>query len=167
MKSLFLVLTLVSLSFVSLSLVSNANAAPCFVVPYGPSVTYEDARAVFIGEVLRVEPLTSEVKDDLTIMRYRVTFKVEYSWKGAGFQEIGLPELAVISEQIVSAPPFIANCTSFISFLEGKKYLVYASETQDKKLTVAFGNGSKPLWDATEDLKELKRRVAIFPRFRE
>ncbi|HXQ36534.1 MAG TPA: hypothetical protein VN843_21155 [Anaerolineales bacterium] len=162
MKSLFLVLALVSLS-----LVSKVNAAPCNVSPYGPLATYEDARAVFIGEVLRVEPLTSEVKDYLTIMRYRVTFKVEYSWKGAGFQEIGLPELAVISEQIVSAPPFIANCTSFVSFYEGKKYLVYASETPDKKLTVWFGNGSKPLWEAEENLKGLKQRDAFYPLFKQ
>ena len=120
MKSLFLVVTLVSMS-----LVSKVNASPCFVFSDSYPAAYESARAVFIGEVVKIEPLNSYEDGPLEIRRYRVTFKVEYSWKGAGFQEIGLPELVVISEQLVKAAPGLSDCFHFVFFSEGKKYLVY------------------------------------------
>ena len=154
MKSLFLAVALVSLS-----LVSRVNASPCFAVP---EYLREPKSAIFTGEVLKKELLGSDSKGFLEINRYRVTFKVEYSWKGAGFQDIGLPELAVISEEIVSAPDGLRDCFPFVSFLEGKKYLVYAVDTPDKNLTVGLGNGSKPLWDAANDLKELKQQEQLF-----
>ena len=154
MKSLFLAVALVSLS-----LVSEVNAFPCNVVPgYLP----EPKSAIFIGEVVKKEPLGSDLSGFLGIMRYRVTFKVEYSWKGAGFQEIGLPALAVISEEIVSEPEGLKGCFSSVSFLEGKKYLVYAVNSSDKNLTVGLGNGSKPLWNASDDIKELRRQESFF-----
>lgn len=156
MKTLFLAVTLVSLS-----LVSEVNASPCFpLTDY--LTTSKDARAIFIGEVVKREPLGSAVDGFLGIKRYRVTFKVEYSWKGAGFREMGLPALDVISDEIVSEPDGMRGCFSFVSFSEGKKYLVYAAETSDKNLTVGRGNGSKPLWNASDDIKELKRREAFF-----
>ncbi len=154
MKSLFLAVVLVSTS-----LVPKVNASPCFAVPtYLP----EPHSAIFIGEVVKKEPLGSGLNGFVGVERYRVTFQVEYSWKGAGFQDIGLPELAVISEEIVSAPDGFKDCFSFVSFLEGKKYLVYAVDTPDKNLTVGLGNGSKPLWDASDDLKELRQKEAFF-----
>lgn len=154
MKSLFLAVALVSLS-----LFSEVTAFSCNVVPGGLP---EPRSAIFIGEVMKKEPLGRDVSDFLGIMRYRVTFKVEYSWKGAGFKEIGLPELAVISEEIVSEPEGMKGCFSSVAFLEGKKYLVYAVDTPDKNLTVGLGNGSKPLWAASDDLKELKRQESFF-----
>lgn len=87
---------------------------------------------------------------------------MEYSWKGAGFREIGLPGLVVISDEVVKAPEGLEGCFLFMSFVEGKKYLVYATETLDKKLTVGRGNGSKPHWDASNDLKELRQMEALF-----
>ena len=153
MKSLFL-----AIAFISLSVVSEVNAFPCNVVPgYLP----EPKSAIFIGEVVKKESLGSDLSGFLGIMRYRVTFKVEYSWKGAGFQEIGLPALAVISEEIVSEPEGMKGCFSSVSFLEGKKYLVYAVDTPDKNLTVGLGNGSKPLWSASDDIKKLKRQELV------
>lgn len=154
MKTLFLAVFLVSMS-----LVSTVNASPCFALP---EYLQEPKSAIFIGEVLKKDLLGSDVKGSLGIKRYRVTFKVEYSWKGAGFQDIGLPELAVISEEIVSAPNGLMECFSFVSFLVGKKYLVYAVDTPEKNLTVGLGNGSKPLWNASDDLKELKQQQAFF-----
>ena len=154
MKSLFLAVALVSMSFVC-----EVNAVACNVIPdYLP----EARSAIFIGEVVKRETLGPDLSDFLGVMRYRVTFKVEYSWKGAGFQDIGLPALAVISEEIITEPEGFKGCFSFVSFIEGKKYLVYAAETPDKNLTVGRGNGSKPLWDAADDMKELKRQEAFF-----
>ena len=157
MKSLFLAVTLISLS-----LFAKVNAAPCFAFSDSYPGAYTKARAVFIGEVIKIEPSDSYVDGALELKRYRVTFKVEYSWKGAGFQDVGLPELVVISEQLLSGPEWFTACLTFPSFLEGKKYLVYANETKDKSLVVGEGNGSKPLWNATEDLKGLKKQEAPF-----
>jgi hypothetical protein len=53
MRSLFLVVALVSMS-----LVSEVYPAPCFAVAGGP--TYENARAVFIGQVVRIEPYDTD-----------------------------------------------------------------------------------------------------------
>lgn len=157
MKSLFLAVALVSMF-----LDSNANAAPCFVVSDSYPEAYENARAVFIGKVVKIESFTSEVRNHMEFVRYRVTFQVEYSWKGAGFQEIGLPALVVISEQVVKSASLPSDCFPSPSFFEGRKYLVYANETVDQNLTVGFGNGSKLLLNASDDLKELKKRNAYF-----
>ena len=161
MKSLFL-----AVAVVSMFLVSNVNATPCFVISDSYSEAYEKARAVFIGEVVKVEPFTSEVRNHMEIVRYRVTFKVEYSWKGAGFQEIGLPQLVVISEQVVKSTYLPSDCFPSPSFFEGKKYLVYANETEDKNLMVGRGNASKPLLAASDDLKEIKKRDGLFAHLR-
>ena len=157
MRSLFLVVALISMC-----LVAKANVVACYVVAESYPTAYENARAVFIGEVVKIEPLTSYLKGELEIMRYGVTFKVEYSWKGAGFREIGLPEIVVLSEQVLKAPEGLEGCFRDVTFSEGKKYLVYANESKDKSLTVELGNASKPLWNATEDLKELRKQEAYF-----
>lgn len=155
MRSVFLVVALVSMS-----LFSEVKASPCSAVAGGP--TYENAGAVFIGEVVKFDPYDTDFSGPIGIARYRVTFKVEYSWKGAGFREIGLPELVVISEEVVTAPDFLRDCIPFVAFAVGKKYLVYADRTADKTLLVATGNGSKLLSAAFEDLKELKKADAFF-----
>ena len=157
MKSLFLVVALISMS-----LVGKVNATSCFVISDSYPAAYNDARAVFIGEVVKIEPFTSEVHGPTEVRRYRVTFKVEYSWKGAGFQEIGVPGLVVISEQVVKTARDFWDCFPSVFFSEGKKYLVYANETKDKDLIVGIGNGSKPIWNAADDIKELKKREAFF-----
>ena len=125
-------------------------------------MAYQEARAVFIGEVMKIEPFSSEVHGPTETRRYRVTFKVEYSWKGAGFREIGLPELAVISEQVIKTAPGFWDCFPSPSFSEGNKYLVYANETEDRNLIVGIANRSMPLWEASDDLKELKKRDALW-----
>jgi hypothetical protein len=159
MKSLLLIVTLVSLSFVS-----KVNATPCFVISPGYPEAYEKASAVFIGKVVKIELLKSEARGPTETRFYRVTFNVEYSWKGAGFREFGLPELVVISEQVIkTAGPFY-DCFPSPSFSEGNKYLVYADEAEDQNLTVGIANGSKPIWKASDDLKELKKRDALFAR---
>ena len=136
MRSLFLVVALVSMSFVS-----KVNAA----------------RAVFVGKVVKIEPFIKEL--DAGGSRFdKVTFNVEYSWKGAGFQEFGLPEFVVLLE--ISELPelgFEAPPIRGISFSENKKYLVFADERSDKKdPVIALWSLSKPLWDASDELKELR-----------
>ena len=156
MKLLAPVLTLV---FLTLSV--KANSTPCFVIADDFHQAYEKARAVFIGEVVKIDkPLTSDVDGPLADRLYRVTFKVEFSWKGAGFREVGLLDLVVLSHQSLD------DCFSWGSFSEGKKYLVYANETEDKNLLVALGNRTALLTNASDDLKKLRMRDALlyFPK---
>lgn len=125
----------------------------CFVVTPEFPQAYETARAVFVGEVVKIDkPLTSETNAPLRDRLYKVTFKVEFSWKGAGFREVGLPEFVVLSNQGQGG-----DCFSWGIFLEGKKYLVYADETPDKDLRVGLGNRTALLSQASDDLKALQR----------
>ena len=155
MRRLFFLVALVSMS-----LVSEVKASPCLAVAGGPS--FDDAGAVFIGTVVKMEPYDKDYSGPIGIARYRVTFKVEYSWKGAGFREIGLPELVVISEEVVTKPDFLRDCIPFVAFVVGKEYLVFADRSADNKLLVRLYNGSKLLSAATEELNELKKADSFF-----
>jgi hypothetical protein len=134
----------------------TANASWCFVVSPDFPQAYEQSKAVFIGEVVKVAksdvPLASTGKK-----LNKVTFKVEYSWKGAGFQEIGIPDLVVFaSEGGVSSCKFDGYEDRWIAFEEGKKYLVYATETPQKELIVGPATRTMRLENASHDLKLLK-----------
>jgi hypothetical protein len=138
-------------------LVDKAHSSSCFVISDSFPQAYENARAVFIGKVLKIDkPLTSDANAPLARKLYRITFKVAYSWKGAGFREVGLPELVVLSSQVTD------HCFSWGSFSEGQEYLVFANETDDKSLIVAVGNRTSLLFSASADLKELRRLDAFF-----
>lgn len=140
-----------------LSLVLMSVPAPewliCFDIKPDFPRAYERSRAVFIGEVVKIDkPLTSEANAPLTDRLHKVTFKVEYSWKGAGFREVGLTDLVVLSDQGQAS-----NCFSWGTFVQGEKYLVYADATPDKDLIVQLGNRTALLSNASADLKELRR----------
>lgn len=114
---------------------------------------YERSRAVFIGEAVKIDkPLTSEANAPLKDRLHKVTFKVEFSWKGAGFREVGLHDFVVLSDQGQAS-----DCFRWGNFVEGEKYLVYADETPDKDLVVQLGNRTALLSNASADLKELRR----------
>ena len=152
MKAVVAVVTLVMMSFCA-----NAKPTPCFVVPYDVPGEYENARAVFIGEVMKVEePLTADPGGPPGGNFHRVTLKVEYSWKGAGFREFGLTKLVVLSNQGRD------NCFSWTGFSEGKKYLVYAIELSDKNLVVTTGTRTTSLENASGDLEKLRKLEAVF-----
>ena len=122
---------------------------------------YERSRAVFLGEVVKIDkPLTTEVEAPLKDRLHKVTFKVEFSWKGAGFREVGLHDFVVLSDQGKAS-----DCFSWGKFVEGEKYLVYADETPDKDLVVQLGNRTALLSNASADLKELRRLdiALLFP----
>lgn len=144
MKHLLLAVTILSASVV-------ANANPCFVVTPDFAGAYNLSRAVFIGDVVKItrpdESLTASTLKDRS---HKVTFKVEYSWKGAGFQDVGIPDLVVLSFQ-GSGP-----CESWLGFVEGRKYLVYAEETPEKDLIVGLGSRTMALDLASDDLKKLR-----------
>ena len=112
--------------------------------------SFDDAHAVFIGEVSKIiEPRINDPKAPLSDRLYAVTFKVEKSWKGISSF---LQEVAILSNQA----RFVC---AWGSFVKGEKYLVYAVETQEKDLAVMFTcNRTASLADAAEDLKALKRR---------
>lgn len=142
---------------VTMPVVVRANSTPCFVVAPEFRKAYETARSVFIGEVIRISgPITTDVRAPLSDRLDRVTFKVEYSWKGAGFQEFGLTELVVLTQGRAGV------CSSSMAFSEGEKYLVYAEETMDKDLIVSFSSRTTPLANAADDLRELRLINAFF-----
>ena len=145
----------------SLSLVS-ANGAPCFVITPDFPHAYESAAAVFIGEVVKIsEPINTSADAPLADRMHKVTFRVEYSWKGAGFQQFGFPELDVLSNQGIRA-----GCFSRVTFLERTKYLVYADESTSGSLIVQAGDRTQVLSNAGEDLKRLERMNPFFIRTR-
>lgn len=163
----------VAIGAVLLSIPSVSVAAPDFVlscsnvIPDFPKA-FETSKAVFIGEVTKIdEPSDSSYGAPLRKQLHTITFKVEYSWKGAGFQEVGLSNLMVLS------PPARSNsCFTAISFEVGQKYLVYAGETSEKELIVyprrvrqtlgkellaPSGTRTMLLENAADDLKKLRR----------
>ena len=150
------------LTLVLLFLVVDVNAAPQIGLMGGLPDSYERARAVFIGVVVKYRPSASTVKTEQSFDK--VTFRVEYSWKGAGFREFGLSELVVLVErepEFEGMEPYIIRRPTF---REGRKYLVFADESWDKKrLVIGPANRSKPFWEATEDVMYLKRLTAPFP----
>jgi hypothetical protein len=125
----------------------------CFCVTPEVPRAFEDAGAVFVGEVAEiVKPRTNDPQAPPAERLYTVKFKVEKSWKGAGFRGVTVPEIVVLSDQ------GRAGCFSWGAFVEGGKYLVYAEETGEKNLAVLFRwNRTASLAAASEDLKELER----------
>ena len=144
-----------------MSVISPINNLTCFVVAPDVPEAFDNARAVFVGEVVRItKPLTSEPPAPLVDRLYRITFKVEYSWKGAGFREIGATDLVVLSNQGMGG-----SCFSWGSFIENRKYLVYAEETEERNLIVELGSRTAPLSKATQDLKKLEQMSHPFFKF--
>jgi len=157
MKRIVFVITLAAIVWIS-----QVNSLACFVVSPDFPKAYDRARAVFIGEVKEIKkPVSLNPTAPLADRLYRIVFKVEYSWKGAGFQEFGAPELVVLSDQGIDG-----SCFDWGSFSEGRKYLVYAEETVEKDLIVSLGNRTALLFKSSEDLKELQRISNPFYRFR-
>jgi hypothetical protein len=157
MKHLLLATVLAGVSIFS----PMANITCVVVTPDVPHA-FDKARAVFIGEVVKItEPLTSKPDAPLAERFYRVTFKVDYSWKGAGFREFGVTELVVLSNQVIGD-----SCFSWGAFSEGRKYLVYAQETPEKNLIVELGNRTALLAKASDDLRELEKMSHPFFKFR-
>ena len=159
MKRLFLVLLVPAIFFVSQL---NCLASP------DVSDSFDRAAAVFIGEVTEIKkPISSDPSAPLTDRLHKVSFKVEYSWKGAGFQEFGTLSLLVLSD-LGFNDDCLGNCWCFSwgSFLEGRKYLVFAEETAEKDPVVRWYSQTAPLDKASEDLKELQKMSSPFYRFR-
>jgi hypothetical protein len=151
-----------ALALLSISFVSQMNVLACSIGIDGFPTAYTEARAVFIGEVKEIaKPLSTDLEAPLADRLYRVSIKVDYSWKGAGFQEFGVPDVVVLSNQ-----GMFGDCFSWGSFTEGKKYLVYAKETPEKDLIVEIGNRTTLLFKASEDLKELQKMSSPFYRYR-
>jgi hypothetical protein len=133
----------------------------CFCVTDEASQAYDEAKAVFIGQVTEIlKPRTDDPKALPAERLFVVKFKVEKSWKGAGFLDTTIPEISVLSDQ------GRAGCFSWGPFLEGRKYLVYAAQTNEEDLAVLFScNRTSALDDASDDLRELRRMQSPFFRF--
>lgn len=148
MKTLFLTAGLLSMFTLS---APYGHACSCLM----PEVrqAFDDAQAVFIGEVIEiVRPRTNNPKALSADRLYRVKFKVEEAWKGVEFKFAIAPEVIILSDQ------GRAGCFSWGFFVKGEKYLVYTEETKEKNLAVLFScNRTASLINAADDLKELER----------
>ena len=150
MKHLVLVVTIGIMS-----ITAKATEFCVVITPEFPQA-YEAAHAVFIGEVVSIsKPLSSDSDASLVDRLHKVTFKVDYSWKGAGFREFGLSELVVLSDQGRAG-----DCGAWGSLSEGRKYLVFANQSVENNLI--RGNRTALLSNASGDIKELRRLDAFF-----
>lgn len=75
----------------------------------------------------------------------------------ACFVEAVVPEIVLLNDQAAGG-----SCFSWGTFIEGRKYLVYADETTGKDLGVKVGNRSAPLAGAAKDLNELDKMSRPF-----
>ena len=122
---------------------------------------YDEAKAVFIGKVTEiVQPRTDDQNADLNERLFVIKFKVERSWKGAAFLDTTIAEITILSDQGRS------GCFSWGPFLEGKKYLVYAIQTDGENLAVLFScNRTTSLANAADDLRVLRAMENPFFKF--
>ena len=132
----------------------NAEVSDAYdcLPPPPPKKALQFSDCVFVGKVKRHE--FEDARDtnwtnnrNNYIQRVRYYFEVEQIWKGTTTKEIA----------IVSAP----NGECGYSFLDGKRYIVYANKSRwgltDKdssRLVTGFGR-TNSIEGATEDLKEL------------
>lgn len=132
-------------------LLTTSNASACSCVKPEVSQAFQEARTVFLGEVVEiVQPRTDKHTAPLSDRLFHIRFKVERSWKGAARQEI-----VILSDQ------GRAGCFSWGPFVKGRKYLVFAerrtpSGAPIKQLAVLFRcNLTENAADVTDDLKAL------------
>lgn len=136
---------------VSFLLATRSNAYACSCVKPEVSEAFQQARAIFLGEVVEIiQPHTNKPTAPLSERLFQIKFKVERSWKGAAKLEI-----VILSDQ------GRAGCFSWGPFVKGRKYLVFAERRTAagapiKQLAVLFRcNLTENAADATDDLKAL------------
>jgi hypothetical protein len=134
MKIRVFLIPAIVLSALAAGLSSNTQEtrvdAKCAVA--SPRSSLQSAKAVFVGEV------TSEEKNgDVKTFK----FKVEKYWKGSGAKEI---EIFVYQTMRYQSP-----------FKEGEKFLVYAREDNEGRLSVTRCSRSRDIRYAEDDLREL------------
>ncbi len=127
------------------------NSYSCTCVKPEIQEAFDEARAVFVGEVTEIVKPHTDNPEALPADRlYTVKFKVEKSWKGASFLDIPALEITILSDQ------GRGGCLSWGPFVKGERYLVYAEETKEKNIAVLFScNRTASVTNAVEDLKEL------------
>jgi len=96
-------------------LVVGDSSAACTCLLPDIAKGFEQAKAVFVGEVEEVIPPRASSKDAPFLERaYVVSFKIERSWKGLPFGNLKVRALQ--GEETFALPPF----------KKGERYLVYA-----------------------------------------
>ncbi|KAA0546378.1 hypothetical protein FZW96_16920 [Bacillus sp. BGMRC 2118] len=124
----------------SLTLFTPSQSFACSCMAPGTvEEEFNRANSVFSGKVIRIEENSSS-PDNLTPIK--VVFEVKNTWKGTQDSEVA-----------VYTGTDSASCG--YSFVQGKKYLVYASES-DGHMTTSLCSITKPLAAADEDLSILK-----------
>lgn len=114
------------------------NIGKCRVPPV--KIAYQNAKAVFVGEVL-------DVAKDGDVKTF--TFKIERYWKGATDEEIKI---------------HVQETMRYQAWFEvGEQYLVYArGDEDDEKLWEVRCSRTKSLADASEDITELGKAKKPF-----
>ena len=129
------------------------------------SEAFAEAKAVFIGEVVKVVPPGTGKKGPLPGGGYKITFNIERSWKGMPFGQI---DLWALDGNYEAAMPLMKV---------GERYLVYALGTKTDELTMnscyrsarlpdssptsrLFGNENDPL----SDIRILDAMLILPPR---
>ena len=101
------------------------------------SKAFAEAKAVFVGEVVKVVPPTGGKTGPLPGRAYKITFNIERSWKGMPFGQI---DVWALDGNYEAAMPLMKV---------GERYLVYALGTQTNELTMNSCNRSARLPDSS------------------
>ena len=131
------ILALTALAAAVLAAPRPAAACSC-APPPPPAESLAAADAVLLGEVAKVE----QTADAGSAGRLDVVVEVERWFKGEG---------GARAEMITAA----STAACGFPFEEGRRYLIYATETEDGALQVSLCSRSRPAEQATEDLEEL------------
>ncbi|MBM6616230.1 hypothetical protein [Bacillus suaedaesalsae] len=125
----------------SLTLLSPSQSFACScMAPGSVEEEFSKVNAVFSGKVIRIEESSPSSPDDF--MPVKVVFEVKNTWKGTQDSEVA-----------VFTGTDSASCG--YSFVQGKNYLVYATESEGKLIT-SLCSITKPLAAADKDLSILK-----------
>jgi hypothetical protein len=114
----------------------SVNASECSVVPHRDE--FRKSKAVFIGEVVKIETQTAEERQENVIsnewknqLMYRVTLKVIKSWKGSKKEKVIWTHLT-------------HDLSNWI-FEIGRKYLIYARNYNGLLIGADDCNRTRPL----------------------
>ena len=118
------------------------NAYPCKCAQQSAGRKLKQSEAVFVGEVVAVSRDTAK-------RTMAINFKVEEYWKGVTYREV----------LVVSTLPGPGSCGLAVEV--GEKFLVYASRNRQLQTSLC---SSRPLKDATDDLKKLGKGKVLKPR---
>jgi hypothetical protein len=126
---------------------SEARLSACECIsPISPCIAFEDAQAIFVGQVLEITVVTPQLKGEaaMPFQSRRVSFKVTESLRGG-----------VDDTLEVYTGNGGGDCG--FGFAKGKSYLVYARRGTDGRLTTGIcARTREATRGAQDEIKELR-----------